>query len=172
MHPSNLDERPSRTGFGRLMAEALRTKGRIIHSSGVDGIYVKASQAGRIHRLELEYYSIGSRSPLLLRMNVNRSSFDIPKTLARKWRLLGYGRPFQSEVGLEVTFLPQEAESISAWVPTLIETMEIEGSGEWSRGFPFHVSETSPTNLWTAAANEFANECVRANGSLISRRLA
>lgn len=173
MQPPDLVERPSRTAFGKLLLRAIQSHGRIVHSSGADGLYVKASQPSCMHRLELGYYPVHSMlGPLLPRLLVNRSSFGIPGILFRKWQLPHHKEPFQRDVSLEVTFLPEEAEPISEWVPMLIASLEDSDQKEWSKDFPFDLHQTSSTNLWTKAANQYADECVRANGSLNPRKVS
>lgn len=172
MQPPDLVERPSRTAFGKLMIEALESQGRVVHSSGAGGLFVKASQPLRLHRLELAFYPVHSMlGPLLPRLQVNRSSFGIPDSLLRKWRIPNHNA-LQRDVSLEITFLPTEAESISTWITTLIETLEDDTTEDWSRGFPFEIHKTSSTNLWSDGAKKYANECARANGSLNPRKVS
>ena len=170
MNAPNLVERPSRIAFGKLLIRALVAQKRIVHSSGADGVYVKA-QPGSLHRLELTYYPVHSMlGPLFPRLRINRAAFDIPASLIRKWSIAHGRTAFLREVSLEFTFLPEESEMIAEWTPLLIETLEDPSCKDWSRDFPLEVRKTSDTNIWTRAANEYATACARANGAFKPRR--
>ena len=81
-------------------------------------------------------------------MAFNRTVVTVPRKVLTAWKIADEHYP-RGNRSVEITFLPDEAAKITAWLPTLVKNYENGEFSNLAEDFPFEIARITATNLWT-----------------------